>query len=81
MQDVIHAVAGAGYPSALAQITLNKLDVVKNLYEIWFAASFKIVETANGFSALYKCLADPGAKESGAAGYEITSHISSMVSA
>ena len=48
---------------------------IKNFSEVLSAACFEIVKAADSFSAFYKGLADPGTKESGAAGYKITSHV------
>ena len=81
MQDVIDTFAGAADILRIAQIALNELHAIENFSEVLPEACFKIVEAANCFSALYKRLADPGAKESGAAGYEITSHVSTMLAA
>jgi hypothetical protein len=81
MQDVIDTLAGAGNCVGIAQIALNEFHSVKNVGEVLPAPRFKIIEAANRFSAFYERLADPGAKESGAAGHKITCHISSMLTA
>jgi hypothetical protein len=69
MQNVIDTLACVCDFICVTKIALNELHAIENVGEVLPAPCLEIVEAADDFSALYKRLAKPGPKESGAAGH------------
>lgn len=75
VKDDLDPLTGPRDGGLVAQIALNEFDAVQKSGEVFPVSGFKIIKAADGFSAFYECLRDPGTNKTSASGDQITCHL------